>query len=68
MDKRRKNRVFMAVSLDKYELPLAVFETIKEGAIYAGLSLAHFCRAVSLGSIDYKNKCRYVRVDLSEVV
>lgn len=62
----RVKRVFLAVSLDIFELPLAVFETIIEGATYCGCSIPNFCKNVREGRVDYKNNCKYVKVDIDE--
>lgn len=65
MNKKKQDRVFMAVTNDKYELPLALFETIREGANYAGMTRENFCQYVREQKVDMKNNCRYIRVDLS---
>lgn len=60
----KTNRVYLAVTIDIFELAVAIFETIKEGADYCGCSRSDFCKKVKRGDIDYKNKCRYIKVEL----
>lgn len=62
----KTNRVYLAVTIDIFELPVAIFETIKEGADYCGCSRSDFCKRVKRGDIDYKNNCKYIKVDLAE--
>lgn len=54
--------VYMAVTPDKYELPMAIFENWKEASAYANKSHETFKCAVSKQTVDRKNKCRYVSV------
>lgn len=68
MNKKIKDIVFMAISLDKFEHCIAFFENSKEGAEYSGKTRSDFLKYVRRGDIDYKNNCRYIRVDLSAKV
>ena len=61
-----KGKIYLAISLDKYELPLAVFECVKDIAIWSGLVNSALYKSIRRHSIDKKNKCRYVRVDISD--
>lgn len=61
---KKQNRVYLAISLDNLELPLALFLTIREGATYCGCTREDFCKRVSRGDIDYKNNCKYIKVEL----
>ena len=61
-----KDKVYLAVTVDKYELPLAIFENYKEISDFNGRSIESNQSAVTRGSVDRKNHCKYIKVYLSE--
>lgn len=63
-----KNIVYLAVTLDKYELPIAIFNDWKEACKYSGKSYETLRSSVSRQSIDVKNKCRYISVRLDKQI
>ena len=60
--------VFMVVSVDKYELPLAVGETYAECAKVFGVDPAALCRAYKSGNISVRRSdgtlYRVIKVDI----
>ena len=62
--KNMKKIVYLAVTLDKYELPIALFENWKEASVYSGKNHKSFNSSVCRQSVDHKNNCRYVSVKL----
>lgn len=62
-----KNLVYLAVTADKYELPLALFNDYKEACKYSGKTKNSFKCSVSRNSLDRTNKCRYVSVKINEI-
>lgn len=63
-----KNFVYLAVTPDKYELPIALFNDWKEACKYSRKSHETFKCSVCRKSIDQKNKCRYIRVRLDKEI
>ncbi len=63
-----QNRVYLAVSTDELELPLAIFLTIREGANYCGCTRSNFCKRVRTCEVDKVNNCKYIRVDLDKEI
>lgn len=59
-----KSYVYMAVTPDKYELPIALFEDIHKACEYSNKSQYVFWAAIRKQSIDKVKNCRYVGVNL----
>ena len=62
-----KGKIFLAVSIDKLEIPLALFESYKEMATWSGKSINTLKRDVCRSRVDRRNKCKYVKVSISEL-
>ena len=59
---RPKEVLYLAVELDKYELPMAVFDNIRELANWAGVSKTFAAYLIKYNLADLRNKCRYEKV------
>ena len=60
-----KNTLYMMVTTDKYELPLAVADSIKELATMDGKSVGAISSAMYYAK-KMGTKCRYVKVVLDD--
>ncbi len=60
-----KNLVYLAVTADKYELPLALFENTREACDWSGKSLACFRSAICRKAECKRYKCKFVTVKLN---
>lgn len=59
------SHVYMAITLDRLELPIAVADTVKELEEIMGLSKNTVWRVMSRAK--HNNwRCKYIRVDLEE--
>lgn len=61
---RKSKKVYLAISLDKYELPLAVFENIYEVCKFSNRTKDAIWSAISRNQIDRVNKCRYISIEI----
>lgn len=61
---KRKEVIYLAVTIDELELPIAVFDTIKEIAIFAGCSYGNAKQMVFRQSVHTKLKCKFIRVEI----
>lgn len=61
-----KTYAYMAVTPDKYELPLAFFSNVDVACRYANKSKPVFWAAIRKQSIDKINNCKYVSVIFEE--
>lgn len=52
----------MAVSADKYSLPMAVFDTLLEASIWEGCSVNYMCRKLKNHLLSSKKDCYFIRV------
>ena len=59
-------KIYMAVTADKYELPIAVFDTVLLLCRWSGRSKSALYSALKRASVDQKLKCRYVRVEVND--
>ena len=59
-------RFYMAVSNDRYELPIFLTDTVKEMAEWAGRSNNDILRAISTGRKCKRNNCRFERVIVND--
>jgi len=65
MIKKRKVEVlYLAVTADDLELPIGVFDTIKEVVKYAHCSYGYAKVMVHRQSIHEKLKCKFIRVEI----
>lgn len=58
-----KNRIYMKVTLDKYELPVAVAGSVPELASILGVRTESIRSILSLAKSGRIKRCRYVVVD-----
>ena len=63
---KRDRTLYMAVTTDKYELPLALFRDYKEMAKWSGRPEDSLKCAVTRNQEDKKQRCRYIKVYLEE--
>ena len=63
---KRDRTLYMAVSVDKYELPMALFLNYKEMAQWSGRPEDSLKCAVTRNQEDKKRRCKYVKVYLEE--
>lgn len=66
---KMERTLIMAVTADKYELPLAVADTLAEMGQYLGLSESAVSHAISRANVTQKRKlgrCKIIRVDIDE--
>lgn len=59
-----KSNVYLAITPDKYELPIAFFEDVNEACEFSNKSQYVFWAAIRKQAVDKVNKCKYVRVNL----
>ncbi len=62
----RKEKIYMAVTADKYEFPIGVFETIKQLATWAGTSYDYALRVIYRKNVFKKLNCRFIKVIIEE--
>ena len=60
-----KREIFMLITTDRYELPVAVADTVKELAFLIGVSENNIRSAMSKAK-KRGTRCRYVRVVVEE--
>jgi len=63
---KMKSYVYMAVTPDEYELPLAFFENIHKACEFSNKSQYVFWAAIRKQSIDKVHKCKYVSVKIEK--
>ncbi len=61
-----KQKFYMAVANDIYELPIFVTDTVTEMAEWAGRSNEAILSAIRKGSRCIKNNCRFERIIVEE--
>lgn len=59
-------KIYMAVTTDKYELPIAVFDNLSDLSAWNNRTKNACKFAILRKNIDKKLNCRYVRVNLEE--
>lgn len=59
----RKDIIYLAVTADNYELPMAVFDNVKEVADWLGVSY-NYARTLIFRKTVCKGQCRILRVVL----
>lgn len=59
-----KNQLYMAVSADKYELPLYVCESVKELGVWAGYDPNYISRAFKSKSKAKRGNMRFVIISM----
>lgn len=59
-----KNTIYLAVTADVLELPLALFENINECVKWSSISKSKIYNCIYYKILDKQNKCYYVRVKL----
>lgn len=63
----KSNRfVYLAVTNDIYELPIAIFENIKEIAEFLKTSYDSACCMVTRHNVNRKHNCKFIKVDINE--
>lgn len=58
--------VYLAITCDKYELPIAVFDNLKQIASYANTTYASACCMVMRKTYNRQCKCKFIKVDLEK--
>lgn len=58
-----KNKIYMKVTLDKYELPVAVAGSVQELAKILGVKAESIRSILSMAKSGRIKRCRYVVVD-----
>ena len=58
--------VYMAVSADKYSLPIAVFDTITEASAWEGCSNSQMHHKIHKHLFSIKNRCYFIAVKLKK--
>lgn len=61
-----KEKLYLAVTNDKYEFPIAVFDNCKQLSRWAKRSKDSLFSAIKRQSVDKKLHCRYERVEVDE--
>jgi hypothetical protein len=61
-----KNRIYMKVTLDKYELPVAVAGSVPELAKILGVKTESIRSSLSIAKTGKFKRCRYVVVEVDE--
>ena len=56
----------MVVTADEYELPLAVFDNLKEVGKYAGRTPESINTCICRGNKDIRLNVKYLRIDLKQ--
>lgn len=59
-------KVYMAVTNNKYELPLALFDSIQTLSFWSGRPIKTLTCYITRGTLDKKLKCKYIRVLIDE--
>lgn len=57
--------IYLAISADKFELPLCVFDTLSELASWADLDKQKLIRLIKTREVDKRNHCRYLKLKIS---
>ena len=55
-------KVYMAITNNKYELPMAIFDSLQTLSIWSNKSISCLKAAIARKSVDKKLNCKYVRV------
>lgn len=63
---KKHDYIYMIVTADELELPLAVFDSLKEVSEYTGRSRSSINTVICRGNKDIKLNCKYIRIDLKE--
>lgn len=61
-------KIYMAVTADKYELPIAVFDSVLTLSRWSGRTKSSLFTALRRATMDKKLKCRYVKVEVNDEV
>ncbi len=59
-----KKKLYMAVGIDKYELPLYVADTSRELADWSGLSIGYVLSAISHDYSGEKSGMKFLRIEV----
>lgn len=59
-------KIYMAVTADKYELPLAVGRRVKDIADYGGVSESTVCANISRGCTGRKSGVKYIKIEVDD--
>lgn len=61
----KQNEIYMLITTDRYELPVAVADTVKELAFLIGVTENNIRSAMSKAK-KRETRCRYVKVVIEE--
>ncbi|MBQ7977824.1 MAG: hypothetical protein IJ301_04490 [Clostridia bacterium] len=59
-------KVYLAITNDIYELPVAVFDTTKQAARWLGVSRKHILSYISKQQVNKKYNIRFIKVIIKE--
>ncbi len=62
----KKMKLYMAVSADKYELPVVVADSLSELGSKFGISAKDVDNRIWTGAVSRKDKVRFLRVEVSD--
>ena len=60
----KKIKVYLAITADKFELPLCIFDSRKDLAKWANRDTESLSRSIRNNTIDRKIKCRYIKIEI----
>ena len=64
---KSNKKLYMAITPDKYELPIAIFEHIDEVCSFARRTRNAIWSAITRQDIDRINHCRYISISLEDI-
>ena len=59
-------KLYIAVTSDKYELPIAVFDNISQLVKWANRPYGTIYENICRKREDKKNKCRYIKINIGD--
>ena len=65
---KRSDYVYLAITNDKYELPIAIFLTANEMTNWTGRTKNHCRSTISRQNVDLRYNCRYKKVYVGEEI
>ena len=57
--------LYIAISADRFELPLCAFDTLAELASWADLDKQKLIRFIKTREVDTRNRCMYLKLKIS---
>lgn len=59
-------KVYLAITNDIYELPVAVFDNAKQAAMWLGVSRKHIFSYISRGTVNKRYNIKFIKVIIKE--